>query len=97
MLTVVLSRSSLSFNSSAVNILAGARRYRLGLFLPFAIVGRVIWTSAYLGLGYAFGVALEEAANVTSKLGGFLVSLLVLTVLGFMIRRSQAPFEPAQR
>ena len=42
-LTVVLSRSLLSFKSSAVNLLAGASRYRLRLFLPFAIVGRLIW------------------------------------------------------
>jgi membrane-associated protein len=67
-----LSRSLLSFKSSAVNLLAGASRYRLRLFLPFAVVGRVLWTSAYLGLGYAFGVAIEAAANFTSNLGWFL-------------------------
>lgn len=87
-LTVVISRSLLSFKSSAVNLLAGASRYRLRLFLPFAVVGRAIWTSAYLGLGYAFGVAVESAADFTSNLGGLLVSLLVLTALGFMIRRN---------
>jgi membrane protein DedA with SNARE-associated domain len=84
-LTVVLSRSLLSFKSSAVSLLAGASRYRLQLFLPSAIVGRLIWSSAYLGLGYAFGVAIEAAADFTSSLGGLLVSLLVLAALGFMI------------
>ena len=90
MLTVILSRSLLSFKSSAVNLLAGASRYRLRLFLPFAIVGRVIWTSAYLGLGFVFGVAIEAAANFTSNLGGLLVSLVILAALGFMIHRDQA-------
>jgi len=89
-LTVVLSRSLLSFKSSAVNLLAGASRYRLRLFLPFAIVGRVIWTSAYLGLGYGFGVAIEAAATFTSNLGGLLVSLVVLAGLEFMIHRDHA-------
>lgn len=89
-LTVVLSRSLLSFKSSAVSLLAGASRYRLRLFLPFAIVGRLIWSSMYLSLGYGFGVAIEAAANFTNSLSGLLVSLLVLTALGFMIQRNHA-------
>jgi membrane protein DedA with SNARE-associated domain len=70
--------------------LAGASRYRLRLFLPFAIVGRLIWSSMYLSLGYGFGVAIEAAANFTNSLSGLLVSLLVLTALGFMIQRNHA-------
>jgi membrane protein DedA with SNARE-associated domain len=89
-LTVVLSRSLLSFKSSAVNLLAGASCYRLRLFLPFAIVGRLIWSTAYLSLGYGFGVAIEAAADFTSNLGGVLVSLLILAALGLMIRRNQS-------
>jgi membrane-associated protein len=89
-LTVVLSRSLLSFKSSAVSLLAGASRYRLRLFLPSAIVGRLMWSSAYLGLGYGFGVAIEAAADFTSSLGGLLVSLVVLAGLGFMIHRDHA-------
>jgi len=73
-LNVVLSRSLLSFKSSAVNLLAGASRYRLRLFIPFAIVGRLIWSSMYLSLGYGFGVAIEAAADFTSSLSGLLVS-----------------------
>lgn len=89
-LTVVLSRSLLSFKSSAVNLLAGASRYRLRLFLPFAIVGRLIWSTAYLSFGYGFGVAIEAAADFTSSLGGLLVSLVVLATLGFMLYRNHA-------
>jgi membrane protein DedA with SNARE-associated domain len=89
-LIVVLSRSLLSFKSSAVNLLAGASRYRLRLFLPFAILGRLIWSSAYLGLGYVFGVAIEAAADFTSSLGGLLLALVILAALGFMIHRNHA-------
>jgi membrane protein DedA with SNARE-associated domain len=95
-LTVVLSRSLLSFKSSAVNLLAGASRYRLRVFLPFAIVGRLIWSSAYLSLGYGFGVAIEAAADFTSNLGGLLASLVVLAALGFMIHRNHASLRAAQ-
>lgn len=88
LLSVVVSRSLLSFLSSAVNLLAGASRYPLRLFLPSDFLGRLIWTSAYLALGYSSGVVVEAASNFLSGLGGLLISLLVLAALGFMIRRN---------
>ncbi|MBI4526061.1 MAG: VTT domain-containing protein [Deltaproteobacteria bacterium] len=95
-LTVLLSRSLLSFLSSAVNLLAGASRYRLRVFLLFSIVGRMIWTSAYLGLGYGFGIAIEAAADFPNSLSGFLASLVVLAALGFIIQRNHARLRAAQ-
>jgi len=89
-LWVLLSRSLISFLSSAVNLLAGASRYRLRVFLPFTIVGRVIWTSAYLGLGYGFGVVLETSAEFLSSLSVFLVAFAALAGLGFLIYRNHA-------
>ena len=73
-----------------MNLLAGAGRYRLRLFLPFAIVGRVIWTSAYLGLGYVFGMVLEASANFVSSLSVLLLALAALAGLGFLIYREHA-------
>jgi membrane-associated protein len=95
-LTVLLSRSLLSFLSSAVNLLAGAGRYRLRVFLLFSILGRMIWTSAYLGLGYGFGVAIEAAADFPSSLSGLLASLAVLAGLGFMLYRNRLRLRDAQ-
>jgi membrane-associated protein len=89
-LCVLLSRSLISFLSSAINLLAGASRYRLRVFLPFTIVGRVIWTSAYLGLGYGFGVVLEASADFLGSLSVFLVAFAALAGLGFMIYRNHA-------
>jgi membrane protein DedA with SNARE-associated domain len=89
-LTVLLSRSLLSFLSSAVNLLAGAGGYRLRVFLLFSIVGRMIWTSAYLELGYGFGVAIEAAADFPNSLSALLVSLVILAALGFMLHRNDA-------
>ena len=95
-LTVLLSRSLLSFLSSAVNLLAGASRYWLRVFLVFAIVGRLIWTLAYLSLGYGFGVAIEAAADFPSNVSGLLLALASLAGLGFMIYRDHARIRAAQ-
>jgi membrane-associated protein len=95
-LTVLLSRSLLSFLSSAVNLLAGASRYWLRVFLVFAIVGRLIWTLAYLSLGYGFGVAIEAAADFPSNVSGLLLALASLAGLGFMIYRDHARISAAQ-
>jgi len=58
-LGVLLSRTLVSHLSAVLNLLAGASRYRLSVFVVFTVVGRILWTSAYLGLGYAVGANLD--------------------------------------
>jgi len=82
-LSVLLSRSLVSFLSSAVNLVAGASRYRLAGFAAFAIAGRLVWTSAYLGLGYTASGGLDYAAGFLTNLSGFLIALAVLAGLAF--------------
>ena len=89
-LGVVLSRSLVSVLSSAVNLVAGAGRYRLGAFVAFGIVGRLAWTSAYLGLGYIGSGGLEPATDVLRSLTGLLVSIALLVTSGIGLRRSSA-------
>ena len=81
-LGVLLSRTLVSHLSAVLNLLAGASRYRLSVFLVFTVVGRILWTSAYLGLGYAVGASLEAAAGFLTNLSIFLVSLAVLVTSG---------------
>jgi membrane protein DedA with SNARE-associated domain len=81
-LGVLLSRTLVSHLSAALNLLAGASRYRLSAFLLFTVVGRILWTSAYLGLGYAVGASLDAAAGFLTNLSVFLVSLAVLVTSG---------------
>ncbi|MBI2491013.1 MAG: DedA family protein [Candidatus Rokubacteria bacterium] len=95
-LTVVLSRSLLSFLSPAVNVMAGAGRYSLRRFVPLDVMGRLIWTSAYLGLGYSLGVGIEAAADFLSSVSGLLISLAALAGLGFVISRNHARLPTAQ-
>ncbi|OGI42427.1 MAG: hypothetical protein A2V92_03485 [Candidatus Muproteobacteria bacterium RBG_16_65_31] len=81
-LGVLLSRTLVSHLSAVLNLVAGASRYRLSAFLAYTMVGRILWTSAYLGLGYAVGASLEAAAGFLTNLSLFLVSLAVLTASG---------------
>jgi membrane protein DedA with SNARE-associated domain len=90
-LSVLLSRSLVSFLSSAVNLVAGASRYRLTGFVAFAITGRLIWTSAYLGLGYGASGGLDHAAGFLTNLSGFLIALAMLAGLAVAAFRRDKP------
>lgn len=88
-LAVVLSRSLVSVLSSAVNLVAGAGGYRLLAFAAYGIIGRLAWTSAYLGLGYvaASGLEFEPAADFLRSLTGLLVAVAMLAGAGLALRR----------
>lgn len=86
-LGVLLSRSLVSVLSSAVNLVAGASRYRLAAFVAVGIIGRLLWSSAYLGLGYFAGGGLEPATDFLRSLTGLLVSLALSVGLGLALRR----------
>jgi membrane protein DedA with SNARE-associated domain len=76
--TVLITRTFVSYLGPAVNLLAGAAGYRWTVFLAMTLLGRLLWTSAYLGLGYAVGSDPEAATGFLANLSGLLVSLAVL-------------------
>jgi membrane-associated protein len=78
--SVIISRTLTSSLSSIVSLLAGVGRYPLSHFLGFALLGRLIWTSAYLGLGFAVGNNIDAASQFLANLSGLLVALGVLVV-----------------
>ena len=79
-ITMIISRTLTSSLSSVVSLFAGISRYRFSHFLGFALLGRVIWTSAYLGLGYGVGGNIDAASQFLANLSGLLAALVVLTV-----------------
>lgn len=83
--TVLLSRTFVEPLSSVANLLAGAGRFRLLHFVAYIIIGRLIWTSAFLALGYGVGGDLEAATAFLRNLTGFLVCLTLLVALAFAI------------
>jgi membrane protein DedA with SNARE-associated domain len=76
---IFMSRTLVSSLSSVVSIVAGIDAYRFWRFVVAAVLGRIVWTSSYVGLGYGVGASFEAAARFLGNLTGAIVSLLVLT------------------
>jgi membrane protein DedA with SNARE-associated domain len=72
----------MSYLAAAASVLAGMSHYRLSKFLAIALVGRVIWTAAYLGLGYGIGSDWKAATSFLTSLSAFLLSVIVLIGAG---------------
>lgn len=81
-MTVIISRTLTSSLSSIVSLFAGIGRYGFARFLSFALAGRLVWTSAYLGLGYAVGTNIDAASQFLGNLSGLIIALGVLVVAG---------------
>jgi membrane-associated protein len=79
-MTVIISRTLTSSLSSVVSLFAGVSHYQFVRFLGFALFGRLVWTSAYLGLGFGIGNNIEAASQFLGNLSGLLVALAMLAV-----------------
>jgi membrane-associated protein len=76
-LGLLVSRTVLSAVGPAVNLLAGASRSSLPAFLAYGLIGRGVWASAYLTIGYSLGSDDGAVAALTDSVGGLLASLAV--------------------
>ena len=94
--TILLTRTFVSYLSPAVNLLAGAAGYQWTEFLALTLLGRLLWTSAYLGLGYAVGSDPEAATGFLANLSGLLVALAVLAASWLVVSgRARLPQKQA--
>jgi membrane protein DedA with SNARE-associated domain len=59
-------------------LLAGLARYRLSVFLVFDLIGRVIWTLAYFGLGYGIGGNLDAGTDFLTNLSILLLCVVIV-------------------
>lgn len=82
---VLITRTLISHLSSIVSLLAGLHRYGVNAFLGFDLVGRVLWTLAYMGLGYVLGGSIEAATEFLKNLTGLLLSSSVLAVSALIV------------
>jgi membrane protein DedA with SNARE-associated domain len=57
--------------------LAGVFQMRLRRFLIFDVLGALLWSGTYLGLGYAFRGELERIALKVQQFGGGMATLLI--------------------
>jgi membrane protein DedA with SNARE-associated domain len=83
-LTILLTRTLMSHLSSIVSLLAGLHRYRIPAFLTFALLGRVIWTAAYMGLGFSLAGSLDAATDFLRNVAGLLLSFTALAASAMM-------------
>ena len=82
--SVLVTRTFASYLSSVASVLAGASRYALAPYFAFTVAGRLMWTTAYLGLGYAVGADLHAATDFLANLSGLLIALAVLAASGWV-------------
>jgi membrane protein DedA with SNARE-associated domain len=82
MLTVFITRTFMSYLSSIASLAAGLSHYRLPKFMATALVGRVVWTAGYFGLGYSIGADWEAATSFLTNLSVLLLLLVLLAASG---------------
>ena len=75
--TVVLAMAVVSQVSSVVGLLAGLSHWPMVRFLPAALLGRVVWTIGYFGLGYVAGANFSAASGFLGNLGAAVLALLI--------------------
>ena len=83
-LTVFITRTFMSYLSSVASLLAGMSHFRLSKFLAIALVGRLMWTAAYLGLGYGIGADWEAAIGFLTNVSVLFLSLMLLLGAGIV-------------
>ena len=84
LLPVFITRTFVSYLSSVANLFAGVSRFGASRFLAVAIVGRLLWAAAYMGLGYLVGADLEAATSFLTNLSLLLLSLAVFAGSGLV-------------
>lgn len=87
LLTVFITRTFASSLSSIANLFAGVSRLRAVAFVAVAILGRVAWTAAYMGLGYLVGGDLDAASGFLTNLSLVLLILAVVAGSGVLAFR----------
>ncbi|NVO15925.1 MAG: DedA family protein [Rhodoplanes sp.] len=78
LVTVFITRTFVSYLSSIANLFAGVIRFRLVAFLMVAVLGRVAWAAAYMGLGWLVGSDLDAAAGFLTNLSLLFLALVVV-------------------
>lgn len=83
--TVLLTRTLVSHLSSVMSLLAGVSGYRFAGFIAFALAGRILWTSAYMGLGFGVAGDVEAASTFLANLSGLIIGLAVVAAASVVL------------
>jgi membrane protein DedA with SNARE-associated domain len=90
--TIVLTRTLVSSLSSPVSLAAGAVRRSFAEFFASALLGRTMWTAAYVGLGYIIAGDIEAASEFLKNLTGLLVCFAcVIGLILYLLKSDDKP------
>jgi membrane protein DedA with SNARE-associated domain len=67
--------------------LAGVFRMRRSRFLLFDILGAIMWSGTFVGLGFVFSAQLEDVARYALRLGELLVLLLASALAIYILHK----------
>ncbi|KVD88288.1 hypothetical protein WI90_21010 [Burkholderia ubonensis] len=93
---VLVSHTLLTAASPVINLLAGASRFPLAAFLAYCVAGRLIWTIAFMGLGYAIGPDPQAATGFLTNLAILFLAVLAIAAAG-LIASGKAAFQSVPR
>jgi membrane protein DedA with SNARE-associated domain len=85
---LILTRSLTAHVGAIVSVLAGAGRYSIGRFLVYSLIGRLLWTASYFGLGYTVGTDFEAASGFLGYLSLLLIALAAAAAAAGLLLRA---------
>jgi membrane protein DedA with SNARE-associated domain len=65
--------------------LAGITGMPLRTFLVFSLLGGLVWSGAFLALGWVFSAQLEEVGEHIERLGGWAIAIVVGALAGYVL------------
>lgn len=86
-IAVFLSHTVLSPTCPYISYLSGAGGLSWQRFTVTAAIGALLWTGAYVALGYVFSAQLEQVAAAASQFFGVILSLSVVAASLILLRR----------
>ena len=87
-LMLVLTRSLTAHVGAIVSVLAGTGRSPVPRFLAYSLIGRVLWTASYFGLGYAVGTDFEAASGFLGYLSLLLIAMVIAAAAATFLLRA---------
>ena len=86
-LAVLLSHTIISPTCPYVSYLCGAGGMSYFAFSGPAIIGAIIWTATYVGLGYTFADQLTQVSEILSNFFGFVIAGAAVAGSAIWLRR----------
>ncbi len=85
--TVFLTRWMFSALGPWVNLTAGSVKYGWLAFTLAGVVGELVWSGLYVGIGFGFAGNLAAASDMLGSYLGFIAAGTAMVILGYVLLR----------